>query len=168
MGTKVWDWEGEIAHSLVVRAPSLLMELKGRRRFYFLLKSNIVDCDSAAHVCHTTFDTSEQEGKMEALTCPWQSRALPSGEINDPITSLWQGWQSLYNVSPTWDKSQKEWIMCGQAIGADCCRLCGPREICNSNSRWHSLKTKISLQGEMLPGLWIWAFLQGDPVYLSA
>lgn len=60
------------------------MELKSRRRFCFLLKFNIAVNDSASQACHTTFDTSEQEGKMEALTCLCQSRALQSSEMSDP------------------------------------------------------------------------------------
>lgn len=60
------------------------MKLKGRKKFHFLLKFNIAEYDSASHVCHTTFDTSEQEGKLGALTRLCQSRALQSSEINGP------------------------------------------------------------------------------------
>lgn len=60
------------------------MKLKGRKKFHFLLKFNIAEYDSVSHVCHTTFNTYEQEGKLGALTRLCQSRALQSSEINDP------------------------------------------------------------------------------------
>jgi len=71
---------------------------------------------------------------------------------------------ALQHLALPWEQVA---VMRGQTVGAGCCRVCGSREICNSNSRWHSPKTKTSLRGshgETSPGLRIRKLLQKDPV----
>lgn len=85
--------------------------------------------------------------KGRLLTSLCQSRALQISAVNDPGKAEASDGDSrvtLQHLSLTWEQIT---VTHGQAVGACGCRLCRSREICNSNSRWHSPKTKTSLQG---------------------